>query len=211
MRIRVLLVDDFPMIREGIAAALESDPGIQVVGQAGTGAEGADLALKLRPDVVILDMRMPETGGMVLLERLGHELPEAKVLVMTASEKMETLLEAMAAGAAGYVTKRATQREVCDAVITVHGGGSVIPHDLAAQVVADYALGAGGPAPVPILTAREQELLRHVSQGLTDKEIARRMCISPRTVQNQLARIRTKTGLGRRSELARWAVEHMVT
>ena len=213
MHIRVLLVDDFPLVREGIAAALEADPAIEVVGQADTAAEGLERARELRPDVIVLDMRMPGGCGIVLLEQLAAELPQIKVLVMTASEKADTLLQAIAAGAAGYLTKRATRLELVDAVITIHGGGSVVAPQLAAELLRDYrrvARGGGGTGR-SLLTAREREIVGLVSEGMTDKEIAGRLFISPRTVQNQLGRIREKTGSGRRSELARWAVEHLAT
>jgi DNA-binding NarL/FixJ family response regulator len=213
MHIRVLLVDDFPLVREGIAAALEADPAIEVVGQADTAAEGLERARELRPDVIVLDMRMPGACGVVLLEQLAAELPQIKVLVMTASEKADTLLQAIAAGAAGYLTKRATRLELVDAVITIHGGGSVVAPQLAAELLRDYrrvARGGGGTGR-SLLTAREREIVGLVSEGMTDKEIAGRLFISPRTVQNQLGRIREKTGSGRRSELARWAVEHLAT
>lgn len=213
MHIRVLLVDDFPLVREGIAAALEADPAIEVVGAADGADEGLARARELRPDVVVLDLSMPGTGGMTLLERLVAELPKTKVLVVTASEKVDNVTQAVAAGAAGYLTKRATPRALIDAVITVHGGGSVVSPMLAAELLRDYARLARGADThgTALLTSREREVLTLVSQGLTDKEIAARLYVSPRTVQNQLARIREKTGRGRRSDLARWAVEHIAT
>jgi two-component system, NarL family, response regulator DevR len=213
MHIRVLLVDDFPLVREGIGAALEADPAIDVVGQADSAAEGLERARELRPDVIVLDMRMPDGCGLVLLEQLAAELPDIRVLVMTASEKADTLLQAIAAGAAGYLTKRATRLELVDAVITIHGGGSVVAPQLAAELLRDYRRVArgGSTAGRSLLTAREREIVGLVSEGMTDKEIAVRLFISPRTVQNQLGRIREKTGRGRRSELARWAVEHLAT
>jgi two-component system, NarL family, response regulator NreC len=213
MHIRVLLVDDFPLVREGIAAALEADPDIEVVGGADNAEDGVARALQLRPDVVVLDLSMPGTGGMTALEQLVAALPATKVLVVTASEKVDNVTQAVAAGAAGYLTKRATPRELIDAVITVHGGGSVVSPLLAAELLRDYARLARGADTTgsALLTTREREVLALVSQGLTDKEIASRLYVSPRTVQNQLARIREKTGRGRRSDLARWAVEHIAT
>src|SRR5947209_16485289 len=124
MHIRVLLADDFPLVRAGIAEALNSNPAIEVVGQAGNAPETIELALKLVPDVVVLDIRMPGGGGMAVLEHLHEELPSTKVLVMTASEKGDKLLGAVSAGATGYLTKHATQRELCDAVIAVYSGAS---------------------------------------------------------------------------------------
>jgi DNA-binding NarL/FixJ family response regulator len=213
MHIRVLLVDDFPLVREGIAVALETDPALEVVGQAGDAQTGRELAAATRPDVVLLDMRMPGGSGLALLEWLTAELPATKVLVVTASEKADTLLQAVSAGAAGYITKRATRVELVEAVVTVHGGGSVIAPRLATELLRDYARisrDTNGSRQM-LLSAREREILRLVSQGLTDKEIAGRLFVSPRTVQNQLGHIRSKTGRGRRSELAGWAVEHLAS
>src|SRR5437763_1210705 len=111
MKIRVLVVDDFPLVREGLTASLEVDPGIEVVGEAADGDAGLRLALELRPDVVLTDLRMPGVGGPALLGKLREQLPDARVLVVSASEKAEALLEAIAAGAAGYLTKRVSGRE----------------------------------------------------------------------------------------------------
>jgi DNA-binding NarL/FixJ family response regulator len=217
MHIRVLLVDDFPLMREGIAVALDADPAIEVVAQAGDAEEGLELARALRPDVVLLDMRMPGSSGLVLLQRLRAEFPDVRVLVVTASEKADTLLQAVSAGANGYLTKRASRRELVDAIVTIYSGGSVVAPYLAAELVRDYARVTGkdsmngGTNGRPLLTGREREILTLVSQGMTDKEIAGRLFLSPRTVQNQLGHIRQKIGRGRRSELVRWAVEHLAS
>ena len=212
MNIDVLLVDDFPLVREGMAAALTRDPAIRVVGQAENGKEALQLARELQPDVVLLDLHMPEMGGMMTLERLQAEVPEARVLIMTASEKAETLLAAVSGGAAGYITKRASRQELCAAVITVHGGGSVIAPHLAGHLLRQYQKASRGEADNlhNQLSTRELEVLRLVAMGRTDRQIAEEIYVSPRTVQNHLARIRDKTGLRRRSELTRWAVVHAV-
>jgi two-component system, NarL family, response regulator DevR len=210
VKIRVLVVDDFPLVREGLAAALAIDPGFEVLGQASDAEEGLRLARELRPDVVLLDLRMPEGGGIALLEKLREELPETRALVVTASEKAEALLDAVAAGAAGYVTKRVSARELRHAVVTVYSGGSIITPTLAGHLLREYSqVSRGEPMHVrPLLGQREQEVLKLVAQGCTDREVGTRLYISPRTVQNHLARIREKTGLRRRSELAAWAAEH---
>jgi two-component system, NarL family, response regulator DevR len=210
VKIRVLVIDDFPLVREGLAAALAIDPGFEVLGQGSDAEEGLRMARELRPDVVLLDLRMPEGGGIALLERLREELPETRALVVTASEKAETLLDAVAAGAAGYVTKRVSARELRHAVVTVYSGGSIITPTLAGHLLREYSqVSRGEPMHVrPLLGQREQEVLKLVAQGCTDREVGTRLYISPRTVQNHLARIREKTGLRRRSELAAWAAEH---
>jgi DNA-binding NarL/FixJ family response regulator len=213
LNIKILLIDDFPLLREGFAAALETDPALKVIGQADGGEEGLRLARELQPDVVILDLRMPEMGGMTVLERLRTEAPDAKVLVVTATEKAQPLLDAVTAGAAGYLTKRCTREELRQAVITVYGGGSIIAPALAGHLLKEYSRASRGETSHvrPLLGEREHEVLRLVATGSTDKEIAQALYISPRTVQNHLTRVREKTGLRRRAELTRWAMEHALT
>jgi two-component system response regulator NreC len=212
VNIRVLVVEDSPLVRDGVVAALSRDPGIEVVGAACNGREGLELAHALRPDVILLDLHMPEIGGMMVLERLRTELPATKSIVMTATEKAEPLLDAVAAGAVGYLTKRTSGQELREAIMTVHGGGSVIAPQLAPHLLQAYSRASTGESPDVRhkLTATEHEVLRLVAQGLTDRQIAAHLYVSPRTVQNHLARIRDKTNLRRRSELARWAVLHAV-
>src|SRR5262245_1739086 len=212
MKITVLIVDDFPLIRAGFAHALAGDPAIEVVGQADNGRDALRMAAELKPDVMILDLYMPEFGGMMVLERLHDASPNTKALVVSASERAEMLLDAVAAGANGYLTKRVSREELRQAVITVHGGGSMISPALASVLIQEYSRTRGGePSSVrALLGARDQEILRLVAQGHTDREIGKLLHISPRTVQNHLTRIRERTGLKRRSELARWAVQHAV-
>ncbi len=212
MNIRVVVADDFPLVREGLVRALERDPGIEVVGQADNGREALELAHAHAPDVMVLDLRMPEMGGIAVLERIREELPAIRVLIMTASEKAESLLDAVSAGAAGYLSKRATAEELRQAVITAHGGGSVITPALASHLLREFSHNARGEGSSlrPALGPRELDVLRLVAQGHTDTEIGKALYVSPRTVQNHLTRIREKTGLRRRSELTRWAVEHSI-
>lgn len=210
--VRVMIAEDFPMVSDGIAAALGRGPGITVVGTAADGAEALRMTLELRPDVLLVDLHMPQLGGIMLLERLRTALPSTRCIVLTASEKGDSLLAAISAGASGYLTKRATAQELRSAVLTVHGGGSVIAPSLAGHLLQAYSRASTGEPDQlrPTLTATEQEVLRLLTQGLTDREIAEQLFVSPRTVQNHLARVRQKTSLSRRSELARWAVMHAV-
>jgi DNA-binding NarL/FixJ family response regulator len=211
MKIRVVVADDFPLVREGVVRALNSDPGIEVIAQAENGNDALKVAEELRPDVMILDLRMPDLGGLAVLDKLRTSRPEIRIIVMTASEQASTLLDAIAAGAAGYLSKRSTGEELRQAVITAHGGGSVITPALASHLLKEYSSSARGEqSQVRPLQGRELDVLRLVVQGKTDNEIGKELFISPRTVQNHLTRIREKTGLRRRSELTRWAVEHAI-
>jgi DNA-binding NarL/FixJ family response regulator len=212
MKIRVVVADDFPLVREGIVRALDADPAIDVVAQATNGREALELAEQLEPDVVVLDLRMPDLGGLAVLDTLRTSRPDIRVIVMTASEQAGSLLDAIAAGAAGYLSKRSTGEELRQAVITAHAGGSVITPSLASHLLKEFSSSARGESSaVRPLQGREREVLRLVVQGKTDNEIGKELFISPRTVQNHLTNIRYKTGLRRRSELTRWAVEHAIT
>ena len=150
---------------------------------------------------------------MTVLERLRTQVPDSKVLVVTASEKVQPLLDAVAAGATGYLTKRCGREELRQAVITVYGGGSVISPMLAGHLLKEYSRASRGEQSNvrPLIGQREHEVLRLVAGGSTDREIAAMLYISPRTVQNHLTRIREKTGLRRRTELTRWAMDHALT
>ena len=210
MNIRVVVADDFPLVRDAIAQVLDRDPGISVVGRAAGGEEALAMVGVHDPDVLILDLHMPDCGGIRVLERLRESGARTRVLIMTASESPDSLLDAVNAGAQGYITKRSTGEEVRQAVITTYGDGSVIESRMARHLLRHHSSVAAGDLTSlrPVLSDREQSVLKLVADGYTDNEIGRQLYISPRTVQNHLTRIREKTGLRRRSELTRWAVQH---
>jgi DNA-binding NarL/FixJ family response regulator len=209
MSIRVVVADDFPLMRAAVVTALGTHPEIEVVGEASDGLEALELVRQMHPDVVLLDLSMPRLGGLEALTRMRDEWPELRVLIMTASEKQENLVQAVGAGAAGYITKRSTDAQLCEAVTTVHSGGAAVSPSLTSGLLRALS----GESPVSMrsgagLSQREREVLRLVADGHTDDEIALALSISPRTVQAHLARVRDKTGVRRRSELARWAAEN---
>lgn len=210
MDISVLVVDDFPLIRRGIVSALAAEPAIRVVGETGSIAVGLELVRSLRPDVVLLDLRLDDGNGIDLIEHLAAAGEGPPVLVMTAIEKLDTMQDAAAAGARGYLTKRVRPGELRDAIITVHGGGTVFSWSTAADLSSDspQVSPVRTAATHPLLTSREREVLGLVGQGHTDKEIAERLSLSVRTVHSHLTAVRGKTGLRRRSELASWAIRH---
>jgi len=208
MTIRVLVADDFPLMRAAVVSALKSNPTIDVVAEAADGEEALALTREHAPDVLLLDLYMPGLSGLGVLARMRDEMPDVRVLVMTASERHETLVQAVGAGAAGYITKRSDVAELCAAVTTVHGGGAAVSPALTAHLLRAFSEGTTQPAHSRAqLGQRELEVLRLVAEGMTDDEISQRLYISARTVQAHLARVRDKTGVRRRSQLARWATE----
>jgi two-component system, NarL family, nitrate/nitrite response regulator NarL len=199
MTVRILIVDDSPLMREGVAAALKRRPRLEVVGCAEDGVQGLELAKRLEPDVILLDMNMPRLDGLGVLERIRTEMPQVRALVFTVAADEETLLNAIAAGAAGYLTKHTTVEELEDAVLTVHDGGSVISPTLAGCLLRDHGRrGAIDDSTAQPLSSRECEVLRLLAQGHTDGEVCHQLHVSPRTVRTDLACIRAKTGVRRR-------------
>jgi DNA-binding NarL/FixJ family response regulator len=210
---RVLVADDFPLVREALAAALRRHPEIEVVAMAADGVEAVELAHAHRPDVVVLDLKMPRMSGLVALTKLSSDLPGTRVLLLTACEEPDTVIDAVSAGAAGFITKRSSGADLIDAVLRVSRGEPVVSASLTAYLVQglrrDPGERRGGTTGQ--LTSSELNVLRLVADGRTDKQISATLYISPRTVQSHLAQIRAKTGVRRRTQLARWATEHLVT
>jgi DNA-binding NarL/FixJ family response regulator len=212
--IRVLVADDFPMVRDALGAALTRHPEIEVAGMAADGLEAVEKAHALRPDVVVLDLRMPGMSGLMALTRLTTELPQVRVLLLTACEDADAVIDAVSAGAAGFITKRTSGAELADAVCAVHRGEPVVDPSLTAHLVRGLRRedsGEQGGVRAGRLTSSELNVLRLVADGRTDKQISQTLYISPRTVQSHLAQVRSKVGLRRRVELTRWAAEHLVT
>jgi DNA-binding NarL/FixJ family response regulator len=211
--IRVLVADDFPMVRDALSAALARHPQIEVAGVAADGIEAVEKAHALQPDVVVLDLRMPGMSGLMALTRMTTELPHVRVLLLTACEEPDAVIDAVSAGAAGFVTKRISGTELAEAVTAVHRGEPVISASLTAHLVrglrrderTNHGVSAGR------LTSSELNVLRLVADGRTDRQISQTLYISPRTVQSHLSQVRSKVGLRRRVELTRWAAEHLVT
>jgi DNA-binding NarL/FixJ family response regulator len=195
MPVRLLLADDHPIVREGLAAVLETQPDFSVVGQAGDGAQAVALARELRPDVVLLDLAMPEMDGAEALTAMRQDHPDLRALVFTAFDTDERIIGAVQAGAQGYLLKGAPREELFRAIRIVAAGGSLLQPAVAARLMRHMA------APeVAALSDREQEALGLLAQGLQNKEIAARMGISERTVKFHVSAILTKLGAGNRTE-----------
>ena len=192
--IRVLLVDDHAILRMGLASLLGTRKGIEVAGEAGNGEEGLRLALKLKPDVVLMDLMMPVMDGVEATRRLAAELPETKVVILTTFGTADGISHALAAGACGALMKDIKLPELVEALQTVAGGGRVLAPEIE-QMMKDNP-------PVPELSARQEEILRSVVRGLTNAEIARQLGISVPMVRDHLNAVFAKVGATNRTEAA---------
>ncbi|WP_067172989.1 response regulator transcription factor [Microtetraspora niveoalba] len=199
---RVLIVDDHPMYREGLAAALSRLPDITVVGEAGDGAAAVESALRLAPDVVLMDLHMPVMNGVEATARLLKELPGTAVVVLTMLESDESLAAAVRAGARGYLLKEAGRDEILRALEACRGGGAYFGPNaaraLAGLVGAETRRAVANPA-LPELTEREVEILDLMARGLSNAAIASRLYVSDKTVRNYVSTVYGKLGVGDRA------------
>ena len=210
-KISVVLVDDHPMWRDGVRSDLERAGLAEVVGEAADGGEGIDVALAHMPDVVLMDLQLPTVSGVDATARIVADAPHVKVLVLSASAEEQHVLEAVKAGASGYLLKSSSGAELVDAVRRVAAGEPVFTASLAGLVLDEFrrvAAGEGsGRTDEPRLTPRENEVLKLVAKGYTYKEIGERLFISTKTVQNHVQNILTKLQLKKRYELMRYAIQ----
>ncbi len=205
--IRVLVADDHPVMRQGLAALLGSLPGIEVVGQAADGRAAVREAVLSRPDVVLLDLQMPGADGFTTLRELGRCVPSAAVCVLTMFDDDDSLFAAVRAGARGYLLKGAEQEEIERAVRSVAAGEAVFGAAVSQRVLAQLAAPAPAQRPFPQLTARELEVLDLLAAGLGPREIGARLGIAGKTVSNVVSSILVKLQLLDRAQAAGLARE----
>jgi len=209
--IRVVIVDDHALFRRGLRSLLEAEDGIEVVGEAADGETSIAVVAACQPDVVVMDVRMPRLGGIEATRAITEAAPAVRVIMLTVSEDEDDLLEAVKAGAAGYLLKEIDVDEVAAAVRCVASGQSLISPSMAAHLLTAFATLARQvderrSAPAPRLTERELEVLRHVAQGLSNREIAGQLYISENTVKNHVRNILEKLHLHSRMEAVVYAV-----
>lgn len=199
--IRVLVVDDHPVVRQGLRAFLDVQDGLAVVGEAGDGVAAVDAAQRLRPDVVLLDLRMPGADGVAALHGLAERGITAKVLVITSFTEPTAVLPAIRAGAAGYVYKDVDPAALASAIRAVHAG-HVLLHPDVARLLTDGEAPSGNAQ----LTARELEVLGELAAGRSNREIARALSVSEKTVKTHVSSILAKLGVADRTQAALFAV-----
>ncbi len=209
--IRILLVDDHAVVRAGLRMLLGADPELLIIGEAENGAGGVALAQELRPDVVLMDISMPDMNGIEATRRIKQSCPDIAVLALTMHEDDQYFFEMLAAGASGYVPKRAAPNDLIAAIHAVNAGGMFLFPSVARLLVNDY-LGkregtSAGARRLEELTDREREVLALIAEGRTNQEIADALVISIKTVNRHRENIMAKLNLHSRVELVRYAIE----
>jgi two-component system, NarL family, response regulator NreC len=215
-QIRIMLVDDHQVIRTGLKTFLETQPDFRVVGEAGNGREAIERALELRPDIVLMDITMPEMDGLEATRQLKKLWPECVVLSLTVHEDKYYFMEMLAAGASGYLTKQAASDELVQAIHTVAQGHVYLQPALARWLIEDYQrLSAEKTSPedtehvvgLDALSEREREVLELVAQGLNNAEIGERLELSPKTIARHRERIMNRLNLHSRTDLVKFAIK----
>lgn len=212
-RIRVLIVDDQPLVRRGLALMLSLESDMEVLGEAGDGIEAVDMARRLRPDVVLMDLHMPRKGGVAATREITAALPQTHVLVLTTMEAEQSVFDALRAGALAYLLKDATEVEVLEAVRGVHRGESRMTPQIARKVLDQFRrLSDLAPAPTlpsavdhdpaATLNDRETKILQLIAEGKSNKQIAGLMFLAEGTVKNYVSRIMERLHASSRTELA---------
>lgn len=206
---RLLLVDDHAIVRAGLRMLLESQADMEIIGECETGREALRRALELKPDVILMDIALPDIPGYDVTRAVKKELPNVTILALTMHESDEYFFEMLNAGASGYVPKKAAPTELVNAIRIVYAGGVYLYPSLAKTLVQDYlTLVAQGDenAPPDGLTEREREVLILIADGLSNQEVADKLSISVKTVERHRANILAKLGLHSRTELVKYAI-----
>jgi DNA-binding NarL/FixJ family response regulator len=206
--ISVFLVDDHELFRRGVRALLESEPDLEVVGEAETASAAMARICALRPDVALLDVRLPDGDGITICREIRSALPETACLMLTGYGDDQALLGAIMAGAAGYVSKRTCGTDLVSALRAVASGRSVLDPFASRLVMAQLRERAASSDPVAALSDQEKRVLDLIGEGLTNRQIAERMFLAEGTVKNYMSSLLTKLGMQRRAQAAAFAVRH---
>jgi len=204
--LRIVLADDHEVVRSGLRALVDATAGMEVVGEARDGAEACRRAAELRPDVVVMDVSMPVLDGAEATERIRRDCPGVRVLALTMHEDRGHLTRLLRAGASGYLPKRAAADELVRAIQVVAGGGTYVDPQLAGTLLGGAAEPVRGAGDGQRLSEREEDVLRRIAWGASNKEIATELKISVKTVETYKARIADKLGLKTRTDIVRYAV-----
>lgn len=212
-QIRILLVDDHEIVRRGLKTVLEDHGNLVVIGEAGTVKQGVIEALRLKPDVTVMDLRLPDGSGVEACRQIRAQAPDSKVVILTSYADEDALYSAVMAGAAGYILKDLDAGKLRDALVTVAEGGSLLDPKMTTTVLERLRRGATQhPAddPFSTLTPQEDRILALIGDGLTNREIAEQLSLSEKTIKNYVSQIYAKLHVERRSQAARLATERRI-
>ncbi len=211
--IRIAVADDHPIFRDGLRKLLENEEDMTIVGEVSSGAECAQMVAKLKPDILLLDLRMPEKDGLTLLEEMNFDSLSTRVIVLTATEDDRDVVRAMRLGARGVVLKQSATDLLIKSIHKVYGGEIWLDKRMTAEVMKAFAKSSeGGPRrEKPLLSEREKEIVQLVAQGFRNREIGEKLFISEQTVKNHLHNIFDKLGVSDRLELALYAIHHRIS
>ena len=213
MSIKVLLVDDHALIREGLRSLLEKQPDVQVVGEAEDGRKAKELVAELSPDIVIMDVTMPRLSGIEATRQITGEFPSVKVIALSIHSKRRFVADMLSAGAAGYILKECLFDELVQAIQAVAAGGRYLSPRITDVVIDDYVkrLSGGAESPLESLTGREREVLQLVAEGKSTKQIAVELHVSTKTIEANRRQIMEKLGMHSVAELTKYAIREGIT
>lgn len=205
---RILLCDDHEVVREGLRGLIARQEGMTVVGEAGTVAEAVDAAARTKPDVVIMDVRLPDGSGVEACRTIREARPLTKVIMLTSYADDEALFASIIAGASGYLLKQTRGQAVVDAIVAVASGRSLLDPEVTGKVLERVRQGRGDDPALSSLTEQERKVLAGLAEGRTNREISETLFLSEKTVKNYVSRILDKLGLSRRAEAAAFMAKH---
>ena len=211
MTISVLIADDHTIVRDGLKMLLESQADVRVVGAVGGGREAVEQATRLRPDVVVLDISMPDLNGIEAARRIRAACPQARIIMLSMHEDAEHVHQALGAGASGYLLKDSAGAEVAVAVRAVHAGRRYLSERIGDLVISGYLGQDGADSPIESLSQRERDILHLIMDGHSNPEAARRLNLSVKTVETYRSRMMQKLGLKSVAELVKFAISHGLT
>ena len=207
--IRILIVDDEPVVRSGLVNAISQEPGMEVIGEAKCSSEAVEKASEYSPDIVLMDLKLPDMPGVVAIRRILENRPDVRILVFSAYNDDELVFQAIEAGAIGYILKGAGSEEVMESIRAVHSGEEVIGPAVAKSLVnGALTRGRASPGPDDLLSKRELEVLKLLSDGFTLQDIAEKLGLSPNTIKTYNQRIMGKLDLHSKNELFKYAVRN---
>jgi NarL family two-component system response regulator LiaR len=209
--IGVLVVDDHSIVREGLRSLIETEPGMELVAEAGDGNRAVSLARMLRPDVILMDLVMPNKDGIQAIREIKEEDPAARILVLTSFSEDDRVFSAIKSGALGYLLKDASPGELLQGIRDVYEGKSSMPPEIAGKLIHELQRPAPADPITEPLTRRELEVLRLLARGLTNREIAETLTLSERTIRSHVSNILGKLHLANRTQAARYAYEEGLT